>query len=195
MNTDFYAIGIPAVVMLVYGIVEILKLCMGDSDNVKRFYPAIAGAVGMVCNVVLFFSAPEMAAADDVVTAALWGLCSGLSATGMNQLVRKIVRRGACKAVSKEPASESKGSGSTCKTPDSYDNEDNIDCSAGYGYSAISYNKSESSESGQSYQKPEACCGHCDTCENLCCVEYCEADYSDDAQDYDMPDDDEYSDY
>lgn len=85
-------ISVPAIVMVVYALIEILKRCIGENEKVKRFIPLIATALGAICGVVCFFALPSIIPASNVVVAIVIGGASGLTATGTNQIVKQLQR-------------------------------------------------------------------------------------------------------
>lgn len=91
MNTYFEGIYIPTIVFIVYGIIEILKLTISNESKIKSYYPIIAGGVGMILGIIGFVCDPMLLGTENVLISAGVGMISGLSATGTNQLVKKIV--------------------------------------------------------------------------------------------------------
>lgn len=85
-------ISVPAIVMVVYAVIEILKKCVGENEMFKRFIPLIATGLGVICGVVCFFALPSIIPASNVVVAIVIGGASGLTATGTNQIVKQLHR-------------------------------------------------------------------------------------------------------
>lgn len=83
-------ISVPAIVMVVYAVIEILKKCIGENETFKRFIPLIATALGVICGVICFFALPSIIPASNVVVAIVIGGASGLTATGTNQIVKQL---------------------------------------------------------------------------------------------------------
>lgn len=91
MNTYFEGIYIPAIVFIVYGLIEILKLTFADGSKIKSYYPLISGGIGMILGIIGYICDPVLVGTENVLLAAGVGMVSGLSATGTNQLVKKMV--------------------------------------------------------------------------------------------------------
>ena len=75
-------ISVPAIVIVVYFIIEIIKKCVGNNEKFKRFIPLIATAIGAICGVVCFFALPSIIPASNVVTA-----------TGTNQIIKQLGKK------------------------------------------------------------------------------------------------------
>ena len=88
--TDFTVI--PALVAIVYTIIDITKTAMGGDEKFKRFIPLIACALGAICGVVAFYCVPGVMETQNILVAIVLGAASGLSATGTNQAVKQLVR-------------------------------------------------------------------------------------------------------
>ena len=86
-------ISVPAIVIVVYFIIEIIKKCVGENEKFKRFIPLIATAIGVVCGVVCFFALPSIIPASNVVVAIVIGGASGLTATGTNQIIKQLGKK------------------------------------------------------------------------------------------------------
>lgn len=89
MEFDIFSIGVvyfPAIAVIVYVLVELIKA--GGVDG--KWYPGIAGVLGIVLGIVcILIRVPDFPAGDLVTAAAIGGL-SGLAATGADQLVKKL---------------------------------------------------------------------------------------------------------
>ncbi len=86
-------ISVPAIVTVVYAIIEIIKKCVGENEKFKRFIPLIATAIGVICGVVCFFALPSIIPASNVVVAIAIGGASGLTATGTNQIIKQLGKK------------------------------------------------------------------------------------------------------
>ena len=86
-------ISVPAIVTVVYALIEIIKKCVGENEKFKRFIPLIATAIGVVCGVVCFFALPSIIPASNVVVAIVIGGASGLTATGTNQIIKQLGKK------------------------------------------------------------------------------------------------------
>lgn len=86
-------ISVPAIVTVVYALIEIIKKCVGENEKFKRFIPLIATAIGAICGVVCFFALPSIIPASNVVVAIVIGGASGLTATGTNQIIKQLGKK------------------------------------------------------------------------------------------------------
>ena len=84
-------VSIPAIVALVYGLMEIYKVIF-KGEKAKNIIPIVAGVLGLALGVVAFYVVPVIVPADNVFLSAFIGLCSGLTATGSNQIVKQLVK-------------------------------------------------------------------------------------------------------
>ncbi len=86
-------ISVPAIVTVVYALIEIIKKCVGENEKFKRFIPLIATAIGAICGVICFFALPSIIPASNVVVAIVIGGASGLTATGTNQIIKQLGKK------------------------------------------------------------------------------------------------------
>lgn len=84
-------VSVPVIVALVYGLIELYKVFF-KSEKAKNIIPIVAGVLGALLGVVAFFVVPTIVPADNVLLSAFLGLCSGLTATGSNQIVKQLVK-------------------------------------------------------------------------------------------------------
>lgn len=88
-------ICVPAIVAIVYGIIELYKLLVKNKKDIYlKIIPVIAGATGGVLGIVLFFAVPSIVIANTWWVALIVGICSGLSAVGSNQIFKQIKKLG-----------------------------------------------------------------------------------------------------
>ena len=87
--TDFTVI--PALVAIVYTIIDITKTALGGDEKFKRFIPLIACILGAVGGAVAFYCVPGVMGTENLLVALVLGAASGLSATGTNQVVKQLV--------------------------------------------------------------------------------------------------------
>jgi hypothetical protein len=85
-------ISVPAIVVVVYFIIEIIKKAVGNNETLNRFIPLIAAALGIVCGIVCYYAIPSIIPASNVVVAIIIGGASGLSATGTNQIIKQLTK-------------------------------------------------------------------------------------------------------
>ena len=92
MNTlDFVAV--PVIVTVVYTLISLLKKETKGNEKVLSRLPIIAAAIGAVLGVIGFFAVPTIIPADNVFTALLIGIGSGLAATGTNQIFKQLGKK------------------------------------------------------------------------------------------------------
>ncbi len=88
--TDFTVI--PALVAIVYTIIDITKTALGGDEKFKRFIPLIACILGGICGVVAFYFVPGTMGTENLLVAIIVGAASGLSATGTNQVAKQLTK-------------------------------------------------------------------------------------------------------
>lgn len=81
--------GVPAIVAVVYWIVNLIKYTTKNNEKVLSFIPLIATGIGVVCGLVAFFAVPNVMPTDNGIVAVILGGASGLSATGFNQIIKQ----------------------------------------------------------------------------------------------------------
>lgn len=89
---DNYGVIIGLVVVL-YIIAEIFKATFVKTDRDRAILPFLCAIVGGVLGLVIFIAAPEIIGTNDVFTAIIDGIISGLAATGGNQFIKQIKKR------------------------------------------------------------------------------------------------------
>lgn len=88
-------ICVPIIVALVFVLMEIYKKFIAkDKETLIRIIPIIAGVLGIIIAIILYFVAPTMIVATNIGTAILVGAASGLSATGCNQIFKQLKKFG-----------------------------------------------------------------------------------------------------
>jgi hypothetical protein len=90
MESYVYAISVPAITAIVYWIINLIKYAANNNEKLKRFIPLIAAGLGVVLGVVSYYSAPGVIIAQNPLFATVIGGASGLSATGMNQIIKQL---------------------------------------------------------------------------------------------------------
>lgn len=76
---------VAAITALCYAVGYVAKLTKLDN----KWIPVICGGVGIVLGILGMYCVPGFPASDPI-TAALVGLASGLSATGINQIGKQL---------------------------------------------------------------------------------------------------------
>ncbi len=80
---------IPVIGAVCYTVVELIKMITGGSERMKNFYPLISACLGAVLAVVIYYVEPG-AVSMSFPEAMLIGMASGLSATGGDQIVKRL---------------------------------------------------------------------------------------------------------
>lgn len=79
-----------AIATVVYWVIKIVRLASGDNEKFKRFIPLMAAGLGAVCGVICHYAVPSIIPSTNAVVAVVIGGASGLSATGVNQLIKQL---------------------------------------------------------------------------------------------------------
>ena len=82
-NLGFTAI--PAITVICYLVAQVVKATAVDN----KWLPIVCGVTGAALGVAAMFVMPDFAATD-YITAIAIGIVSGLSATGVNQIVKQL---------------------------------------------------------------------------------------------------------
>lgn len=90
MNELLNVASVPAIVAVVYWIVNIIKYTTKNSENVLRFVPLISLGLGVLCGLICFVAIPDFMPTDNIIVAVVFGGASGLTATGFNQIFKQI---------------------------------------------------------------------------------------------------------
>jgi len=86
----FDFVAVPVIVAVVYTLISLLKKETKGNEKVMTRLPVIAAIVGAILGVIGFFAAPGIVPADNVFTALLIGIGSGLAATGTHQIFKQM---------------------------------------------------------------------------------------------------------
>lgn len=81
-------VTVPVIVGFCYLVGFIIKLFKNEKLN--NFIPGICAIVGLILGLVSFYTIPNLVPADNWLTASVIGGFSGLAATGVNQVVKKL---------------------------------------------------------------------------------------------------------
>ena len=90
MNELLNVASVPAIVAVVYWIVNLIKYTTKSNEKVLRFIPLISAGLGVICGVVCFFAVPQLLPTNNIVVALVLGGASGLTATGFNQIIKQM---------------------------------------------------------------------------------------------------------
>ena len=83
-------VSVPAIAAVVYWVIAIIKYAVKENETFKRFIPLIAAGLGVILGVVAYYLVPGIIPADNVVVAIIVGGASGLTATGVNQIIKQL---------------------------------------------------------------------------------------------------------
>ena len=87
-NFDFVAV--PIIVTIVYTLISLLKKETKSNAKVLSRLPVIAAALGAILGVIGFYAVPGIIPAENIFTALLIGVGSGLAATGTHQVFKQM---------------------------------------------------------------------------------------------------------
>lgn len=88
-------ICVPAIVAIVYVLMEAYKTFIAKGrEKWVSVIPVIAVIIGGILGAVFFYSAPQLIIATNIWVALVIGACSGLSATGTNQIFKQLEKFG-----------------------------------------------------------------------------------------------------
>ena len=91
--TTFDFVAVPVIVTVVYTLISLLKKETKGNEKVLSRLPLIAAALGAVLGIVGFYAVPGIIPAENVFTALLIGVGSGLAATGTNQIFKQLGKK------------------------------------------------------------------------------------------------------
>ena len=87
-------ISVPAIATIVYWVINLIKYAVKDNEKFKRFIPLISAALGAILGLVAYYAVPSIIPAANVCVALLIGGASGLTATGTNQIIKQLGKKG-----------------------------------------------------------------------------------------------------
>lgn len=90
MESYLELVSVPAIAAIVYWVIAIIKYAVKENETFKRFIPLIAAGLGVILGVVAYYLVPGIVPADNVVVAIIIGGASGLTATGVNQIIKQL---------------------------------------------------------------------------------------------------------
>ena len=83
-------VSIPAIVLIVYWIINLIKVVTNENENVKKLLPVIACFSGMILGAIIYIAVPNIIIADNIIYALIIGGASGMAATGTNQVFKQL---------------------------------------------------------------------------------------------------------
>lgn len=90
MSNLIEATSVPVIVAIVYGSMELYKIVFKGKEKFIKLIPIIAAVLGALLGIVAYYAAPEIIAADNILTAILIGGASGFAATGTHQIFKQL---------------------------------------------------------------------------------------------------------
>lgn len=90
MNELLNIASVPAIVAVVYWIVNLIKYTTKNNEKVLRFVPLISLGLGVLCGLICFIAIPDIMPTDNIIVAVVFGGASGLTATGFNQIFKQF---------------------------------------------------------------------------------------------------------
>lgn len=89
MDSYLNLISVPAIATVVYWVINILKYTFNNNEKFLRFIPLLSLTLGVICGVIAFYAIPSIIPAENVIVAIIIGGSSGLTATGVNQIIKQ----------------------------------------------------------------------------------------------------------
>ena len=84
-------VSVPVIIGIVYFVMEVYKALIKNAPAVwTNLIPVWAAILGVGLGIIAYFFVPAIMPADDVFTAILIGLSSGLGAVGIHQVGKQI---------------------------------------------------------------------------------------------------------
>lgn len=84
-------VSVPVIIGIVYFVMEVYKALVKNAPAVwTNLIPVWAAILGLGLGVIAYFFVPAIMPADDILTAILIGLASGLGAVGVHQVGKQI---------------------------------------------------------------------------------------------------------
>lgn len=96
MTEYLNSVSIPAIVTVVYVIIDLIKTSVAPhqsaAERLSHYYPVIAVVLGIVTAAIMFYAIPESVGTENLLIAIAIGGASGLAAVGTNQVVKQLVK-------------------------------------------------------------------------------------------------------
>jgi len=88
INLEF--LSIPAISLIVYILIEVIKYTVNQNEKFKKIIPLVSTLLGGALGIVAFYLAPDILPSDNLIVALVIGIASGLTATGTNQIFKQL---------------------------------------------------------------------------------------------------------
>lgn len=92
MEELLQVVSVPAIVAIVYWVVNLIKYTTKNNEKVLTFIPLISAGLGVSCGVIAFFTVPGIMPTDNFIVAMVLGGASGLTAVGFNQIIKQFCK-------------------------------------------------------------------------------------------------------
>lgn len=90
MENILEIVSVPIIATAVYWVINLIKYAVKSNEIFMRIIPIIAAVLGAVLGIICYFALPGIIAADNWLMAILISGASGLSATGVNQVIKQL---------------------------------------------------------------------------------------------------------
>lgn len=81
--------SVPAITFVAFVVATLVKTLL-STEAAKRLIPVLCALVGCALGLLCYFTLPDFIAAQNYLTAAIIGMVSGLSATGVHQAYKQL---------------------------------------------------------------------------------------------------------
>lgn len=81
---------IPFIMIVVYLIIEFIKVVSKNIESVLRLLPIISAILGACISIAIFYLSPNSSISTNILVCVIDGIFAGLSATGSNQLIKQL---------------------------------------------------------------------------------------------------------
>lgn len=85
-------VSVPVIATAVYWVINLIKYVVKSNEIFMRLIPIIATILGAMLGIICYFALPDIIAADNWLMSILIGGASGLSATGVNQVIKQLTK-------------------------------------------------------------------------------------------------------
>lgn len=90
MNINLEVISIPALVTIIYVLIELIKYTLHYSEKFKRLIPITSVILGSALGIATYYLIPSILPTENLAIAIIIGGASGLTATGTNQIFKQL---------------------------------------------------------------------------------------------------------
>lgn len=82
-------VNVPLITLAVYYLIELIKKKTDGDERVKKNLPLLAAFLGMLFGVLICLYPCGISISDNIIVSAVAGAGSGLSATGIHQILKQ----------------------------------------------------------------------------------------------------------